>query len=314
MKHEGIIYHPECFKDKDNVVDTSLDSTMDKSTIEQETVVTKIEPLETMETDIKPVVENMETEAGGDANTCDTVKHEDDAPMEESTEPIIVKKELSIEQPTEEEPLEDASDVKHEAEVKTEDDVAEMVDTAEEKTESLSANASLVSDDNLMLAAPVVPQPKVVVVARGRQSTNWSTISVSQAVISFKIYIRSPSSTTILVSSSGLCVMNDKHLLETNIIIHQILCNLLKYCGNIHSYLNDQSVMVGDSNVGGFLSFEIKFSAAVTRGSSRSCISTALSCVGPGLLRHDDILLCDWSLSHVTRVSAACQPMRSEVT
>jgi len=161
MKHEGIIYHPECFKDKDNVVDTSLDSTMDKSTIEQETVVTKIEPLETMETDIKPVVENMETEAGGDANTCDTVKHEDDAPMEESTEPINVKKEPSIEQPTEEEPLEDASDVKQEAEVKTEDDVAEMVDTAEEKTESLSANTSLVSDDNLMLAAPVVTQPKV---------------------------------------------------------------------------------------------------------------------------------------------------------
>merc|ERR1712107_674467 len=60
-----------------------------------------------------------------------------------------------------EEPLEDASDVKQEAEVETEDDVAEMVDTAEEKTESLSANASLVSDDNLMLASPVVPQPKV---------------------------------------------------------------------------------------------------------------------------------------------------------
>merc|ERR1711884_677343 len=91
------------------------------------------------------------------------VKVEPPSAAETSEETLNVKEEITpIAASTEamEESKEDADDVKTEAEIKTED-VSEDPQEAEVKEDDPSANTSLVSDDNMMLAAPVVSQPKV---------------------------------------------------------------------------------------------------------------------------------------------------------
>merc|ERR1712073_212986 len=61
MEHENVIYHPECFKDKNNVVDTSMDTTTD-SGLDTSAVVTKEEPADTEEEEAKPSTEEMQQE------------------------------------------------------------------------------------------------------------------------------------------------------------------------------------------------------------------------------------------------------------
>ena len=176
MEHENVIYHPECFKDKNNVVDTSMDTTTD-SGLDTSAVVTKEEPADTEEEEAKPSTEEMQQEDS--AQETNDVKVELPSAAETSEEDLNVKEEITpIAAPTDamEESKEDAEDVKTETDIKTED-VSEEPQEEEVKEDDPSANTSLVSDDNMMLAAPVVSQPKVVV-ANWRKGSHIGPSSV----------------------------------------------------------------------------------------------------------------------------------------
>ena len=175
MEHENVIYHPECFKDKNNVVDTSMDTTTD-SGLDTSAVVTKEEPADTEE-EAKPSTEEMQQEDS--IQETNDVKVEPPSAAETSEEDLNVKEEITpIAAPTDamEESKEDAEDVKTETDIKTED-VSEEPQEEEVKEDDPSANTSLVSDDNMMLAAPVVSQPKVVV-ANWRKGSHIGPSSV----------------------------------------------------------------------------------------------------------------------------------------
>ena len=176
MEHENVIYHPECFKDKNNVVDTSMDTTTD-SGLDTSAVVTKEEPADTEEEEAKPSTEEMQQEDS--IQETNDVKEEPPSAAETSEEDLNVKEEITpIAAPTDamEESKEDAEDVKTETDIKTED-VSEEPQEEEVKEDDPSANTSLVSDDNMMLAAPVVSQPKVVV-ANWRKGSHIGPSSV----------------------------------------------------------------------------------------------------------------------------------------
>ena len=177
MEHENVIYHPECFKDKNNVVDTSMDTTTD-SGLDTSAVVTKEEPADTEEEEAKPSTEEMMQQEDSIQETNE-VKVEPPSAADTSEEDLNVKEEITpIAAPTDamEESKEDAEDVKTETDIKTED-VSEEPQEEEVKEDDPSANTSLVSDDNMMLAAPVVSQPKVVV-ANWRKGSHIGPSSV----------------------------------------------------------------------------------------------------------------------------------------
>merc|ERR1712038_287519 len=136
-------------------MDTTTDSGLDTSA-----VVTKEEPADTEE-EAKPSTEEMQQEDS--IQETNDVKVEPPSAAETSGEDLNVKEEITpIAAPTDamEESKEDAEDVKTETDIKTED-VSEEPQEEEVKEDDPSANTSLVSDDNMMLAAPVVSQPKV---------------------------------------------------------------------------------------------------------------------------------------------------------
>ena len=183
MKAEdGTIYHPECYKDRAQALDTSADAdtTVDNettietpSTESTEEVVTKQEPTEAEE-EIKPseAVINPPSEASGVIEEGSIKKEEESEAQDEQCNNVEAHEDSTMDDPKapSPEPME-------ESEVKTE----ELTDDGvkEEEVEE-SGNTSLVTDEHMQLAAPIMPQPKVVV-------TNWmnkaSFLGPSTAVI-----------------------------------------------------------------------------------------------------------------------------------
>ena len=159
MVYEGTVYHPECFKDKNNAMDSSLDTSADQTMAEENEVVPKEEP---MSQEVDKVVSPAEAENGESMEV--TV-----------AEPVSIKEEKDAVQQTDNQenaPVE-------EMEVKSEEPVEKVEpeeEKAEDKQEDQSANTSL-ADDNMLLAAPVVTQPKVVV-TKWRKDRHWGPSSV----------------------------------------------------------------------------------------------------------------------------------------
>ena len=168
MVYEGTVYHPECFKDKNNAMDSSLDTSADQTmeTSEGNEVVPKEEP----NAEEKP--ESHEVE-----KVVSPVKTENREPMDVTVaEPVSIKEEKDAVQETD---IQENAPVE-EMEVNNEEPV-EKVEPEEEKSEEVkqddqSANTSL-ADDNMSLAAPVVTQPKVVV-TKWRRDRHWGPSSV----------------------------------------------------------------------------------------------------------------------------------------
>merc|ERR1711983_421154 len=163
MKAEdGTIYHPECYKDRAQALDTSADAdtTVDnETTIETpatettEEVVTKQEPTEE-EDENKPseVVINPPSEASGVIEEGSIKKEEPEAQDDQCNNGD------ANEDSTMDPPKETSPEPMEESEVKTE----ELTDDGvkEEEGEE-SGNTSLVTDEHMQLAAPIMPQPKV---------------------------------------------------------------------------------------------------------------------------------------------------------
>merc|ERR1711872_1022631 len=69
MKHEGVIYHPECFKDKNNM-DTSVDTTLENSTMDtSENNVDEV-PMEQAPVNEKPIKMEDESKDADDNSTA----------------------------------------------------------------------------------------------------------------------------------------------------------------------------------------------------------------------------------------------------
>lgn len=175
MVYEGIVYHPECFKDKnnamDNSLDTSADTAMETSVVAENEVVPKQEPM----TEEEPKI--PEEDKAVAPIKAENDKEESMEVTETETESVSIKEENDPVQETnvQEDPNVEEMETKDEEaneEVKPEEEKA-----VEDKEEDLSANTSLVSDDNMLLAAPVVTQPKVVV-TKWRRERHWSPSSV----------------------------------------------------------------------------------------------------------------------------------------
>ena len=173
MVYEGIVYHPECFKDKnnamDNSLDTSADTAMETSVVAENEVVPKQEPM--AEEESKPLEEEK---------FAAPVKAEND---EKESMEVTETESVSIKEETDEVQDTNVQEEPHVEEMETKDEEAneevkpEEEKAVENKEEDRSANTSLVSDDNMLLAAPVVTQPKVVV-TKWRRERHWSPSSV----------------------------------------------------------------------------------------------------------------------------------------
>ena len=175
MVYEGIVYHPECFKDKnnamDNSLDTSADTAMETSVVAENEIVPKQEPMADEES------KTLEEEKVVAPVKAENDQEESMEVIEAGTESVSIKEETDAVQETnvQEDPNVEEMETKDEEaneEVKPEEEKA-----VEDKEEDRSANTSLVSDDNMLLAAPVVTQPKVVV-TKWRRERHWSPSSV----------------------------------------------------------------------------------------------------------------------------------------
>ena len=205
MIHEGVIYHPDCFKDlqKNGDLDNSLDTTVD-SVMDTSSGVIKEETPEESDQEMKPEVPEVKLEQAEEMITEPTpaeptemvvetpvsVKEEQPEPESVNTEAMEAM-ELSEEVKTEltdstanklEEP---EQEVKEETEKEVE--AEKEVETEKEVEEESSANTSLVGDESHMLAAPVMSQPKVVNLLEGG---DWLCLpsQFSSIVIITKIY------------------------------------------------------------------------------------------------------------------------------
>ena len=166
MRHEGVLYHPECFKDLDKVsqVDSSMDTTADNldTTAQEEKVKDQGENIGEGEHvgNILEMVkeEDVEMEANVKVEASELDKGQ--APVEKmETDP----------HETTEEDAKPTDDNANNLEVKEEpsDEASSAVEEAKADEELGSANNSLVADgaESGMnsLSAPVVAQQKVVI-------------------------------------------------------------------------------------------------------------------------------------------------------
>ena len=171
MVYEGTVYHPECFKDKNNAMDTSLET----SAVEEADVITKQDP-EEMETPVETAKPEAEETAAPPAEV-ESVKEESMELIETETANVSIKEEENKD--GEEETNVQENESKMEVDVKNEEATEEEVKTEEKEEEKVAdLSASLVSDDNMLLAAPVVTQPKVVVEPWRRGPGNTGPSSV----------------------------------------------------------------------------------------------------------------------------------------
>ena len=174
MVYEGIVYHPECFKDKNNAMDTSLDTSADTG-LETAAAVAENEIVPKEEQIAKEEPKSQEDENVVATVEAENVKEESMELSEAETGSVPIKEEIDALQETD---VHDNANVE-EMELKNEADEEvkpEEEKTVEDKEEDRSANTSLVSDDNMLLAAPVVTQPKVV--TKWRRDRDWSLSSV----------------------------------------------------------------------------------------------------------------------------------------
>ena len=174
MVYEGIVYHPECFKDKNNAMDTSLDTSADTG-LETAAATAENEIVPKEEQIVKEEPKSQEDENVVNTVEAENVKEESMELSEAETGSVPIKEEIDALQETD---VHDNANVE-EMELKNEADEEvkpEEEKTVEDKEEDRSANTSLVSDDNMLLAAPVVTQPKVV--TKWRRDRDWSLSSV----------------------------------------------------------------------------------------------------------------------------------------
>ena len=169
MVYEGTVYHPECFKDKNNAMDNSLDTSADTG---METAVAENEIVPKEEQIAKEEPKSQEDEQFVSTVEAENAKEESMELSEAETGPVPIKEEIDALQETD---VHDNANVE-EMELKNDEADEEEEKTVEDK-EDRSANTSLVSDDNMLLAAPVVTQPKVVV-TKWRRDRDWSLSSV----------------------------------------------------------------------------------------------------------------------------------------
>ncbi len=169
MVYEGTVYHPECFKDKNNAMDNSLDTSADTG---METAVAENEIVPKEEQIAKEEPKSQEDEKFVSTVEAENAKEESMELSEAETGPVPIKEEIDALQETD---VHDNANVE-EMELKNDEADEEEEKTVEDK-EDRSANTSLVSDDNMLLAAPVVTQPKVVV-TKWRRDRDWSLSSV----------------------------------------------------------------------------------------------------------------------------------------
>ena len=217
MIHEGIIYHPECFKDlqKNGELDSSLDTTAD-SMMDTSTGVIKEEAPEGSDQEMKPVVPDLKLEQPEEmiseppapaepiemvVETPVSVKEEKPEQESETTEAMELTEEVKTEltDPPADQPDEPTKEVKEE----DAEDAEKEQEQEQELEEESSANTSLVGDESHMLAAPVMSQPKVVNLLEGG---DWLCLSpqFSSIVIITKIYLSPlPSRYERLLSSDG---------------------------------------------------------------------------------------------------------------
>ena len=210
MIHEGVIYHPDCFKDLqkngglDNSLDTTADSVMDTSSgvIKEEAQEEPDQEMKSEVPDVRPEqTEEIKTEAAAEPPaTAEPSEMEVETPVslkEEQSEPESVNTEameameLTDEVKTE---LTDQTAEKLEESEKEENEEKEVKEEAEkELEEESSANTSLVGDESHMLAAPVMSQPKVVNLLEGG---DWLCLpsQFSSIVMITKIYLSPRSS------------------------------------------------------------------------------------------------------------------------
>ena len=202
MIHEGVIYHPDCFKDlqKNGDLDNSLDTTAD-SVMDTSSGVIKEEAPEETDQEMKPVVPDVKLEQTEEMITEPAAAEPSEMVVET---PVIPKEEQPEAEPepeaanTEAMELteEDKTELTDQTEVKQEEpepDVKEEPEVKEVEEES-SANTSLVGDEEShMLAAPVMSQPKVVNLLEGG---DWLCLpsQFSSIVIITKIYLSPRSS------------------------------------------------------------------------------------------------------------------------
>ena len=209
MIHEGVIYHPDCFKDlqKNGGLDTSLDTTAD-SVMDTSSGVIKEEAHEESDQEMKPTVPDVKLEQTEEETTAEPASEPPAAaePSEMEVEaPVSVKEEqpesLKIEamELTEEvktEPSDQTADkveekegLKEEKDEEKDEEKEEVTEESEkELEEESSANTSLVGDESHMMAAPVMSQPKVVNLLEGG---DWLCLpsQFSSIVIITKIYL-----------------------------------------------------------------------------------------------------------------------------
>jgi len=212
MLHEGVLYHPECFKDleknggcmdssmdttADSVMDNTADSAMDTSNGAIKDPAMDVEEMTPMVADVKleqPEQSEEESQPSSNeiAETPINVKAEDPEPLEPEikTESAPPHQAESVEAEPNTENSEDPSEeVKKEPKEEEEDEeVEEDKKVAEEETEKASsANTSLVGDESHELAAPVMSQPKVVNLLEGG---DWLCLSSQLTVVILtKIYL-----------------------------------------------------------------------------------------------------------------------------
>merc|ERR1712098_799997 len=169
MKHEGVIYHPECFKDKKNL-DTSVDTTLEDSAMDTSENNLNEEPMEQAPAEEKAIKAEVERK-----NDDDTAA----APLEN----LSIKEETHDTENVKEEPKQEINEVN----VKTEPSVSPKIESDETKNDEVkdeelneenvnsSGNTSFVVDDHMMLAAPVITQQKVVVAIWRKGRNNGPT-------------------------------------------------------------------------------------------------------------------------------------------
>ena len=201
MIHEGVIYHPDCFKDlqKNGGLDNSLDTTAD-SVMDTSSGAIKEETPEESDQEMKPAVPDVKLEQTEEMITEPAA--EPPAPAEPSEmvveTPVSVKEEQPEPEPVKTEPMELSEEVKTELTDPTADQLEEPEQEVKEEAEKeveeeSSANTSLVGDESHMLAAPVMSQPKVVNLLEGG---DWLCLpsQFSSIVMITKIYLSPRSS------------------------------------------------------------------------------------------------------------------------
>ena len=219
MIHEGVIYHPDCFKDlqKNGDLDNSLDTTAD-SVMDTSSGVIKEERPEESDQEMKPLVpevtqeqaEEMITEPAP-AESTEMVVETPVSVKEEQPEPESVNTEameaMELTEEVKTELTDKLEEPEQEVKEETEKEVKEEKEEAEKEVEEeSSANTSLVGDESHMLAAPVMSQPKVVNLLEGG---DWLCLpsQFSSIVIITKIYTspRSSSYQSIWTWLVSLC-------------------------------------------------------------------------------------------------------------